>query len=133
MATLASVRFYERCRRRRAAQDFKAYEGLIDTPTNLGVVAAGADSAVSITLPANARLAISLDDITVAKDLSIKDTVNQVYGGGGVADFVQRLDVTPRGREVVVHRSLTCPSGDCKLYILDFWRRPYVIATATFS
>jgi len=131
-AALASAQFYAR-RRRRIAQDISAYSGLVATPTNLGAVAANADSGVSVTLPANARLAIALDDVTVASDLSIKDGVNQVFGAGGAADFVQKLDTTQRGREVVVHRSLTCPSGTCSLYVLDAWSRPLLIATATFT
>jgi hypothetical protein len=225
-APLASASFYAR-RRRRIAQDLSAFASLIATPANLGAVAADADSGTAVTLPANARLAISLDDVTVAfdaysdtfvaadvgdsftvspahgfvtgdgpfefvagggvlptgvsegtlywlivtsttafqvaasqadalaetevtisnagtphatrvvkrveGDLSIKDGVDQVYGGGGVADFVQKLDQTPKGRDVVVHRSLACPSGTCSLYVLDAWSRQLLIATATFT
>lgn len=133
MATaLASVQFYAR-RRRRIAQDIHSYASLIATPADLGVVAVSSDSAVFVTLPANGRLAISLDDVTVEGDLSIKDGVDQVYGPGGAADFVQRLDQTPRAREVVVHRSAVCPSGVCSLYVVDSWQRPLLIATATFT
>ena len=135
MATplIASVRYNAR-RRRRIAQNLSAYAVLIETPEDLGNVAANADSATSFVLPADGRLAVSLDDVTVASDISLKDNDSgQVFGGGGVADFVQKLSVLRRGREIVVHRSLACPSGDCSIYILDEWQNPFLIATATFT
>jgi hypothetical protein len=99
----------------------------------LGNVAANADSGTSITIPADGRLAVSLDDVTVAGDISLDDTVVQTSGGGGVADFVQRLAIVPKGREVVVHRDTGCPAGACSIYVLDEWQRPHLIATATFT
>ena len=127
----ASVQYFAR-RRRRIAQNISAYKSLIASPASLGSVAANGDSS-AVTLPADGRLAVSLDTSTSASDISINDGVDQTYGSGGAADFVQRLDSTPKGRQVVIHRAAGCPAGACSLYVLDEWQRPQLIATATFT
>lgn len=129
------TRFHAR-ERRRAAQDLKEFDALRDSPQNLGTVAAGGDSASSVTLPANARLAVSLDDVTDENDLSLKnndDPQDQVFGGGGPADFVQKLSRFREAQEITVHRDTDCPSGSFTMYVLDEWERPFAIATATFT
>jgi len=134
MATpLTASAQYNARRRRRIAQNVSAYAEFVATPEDLGNVAANADSATAITLPADGRLAVALDDVTDPADISLKDGVGETFGNGGVADYVQRLSVFPRGREVVVHRATGCPAGTCSIYLLDEWQRPLLIATATFT
>lgn len=132
MRTRQQICVHNAIQRRKAAQNKSDFSALFGSPASLGSVAAGASSS-TVAVPANARLGVSLDVITDPQDLAVDDGVNIVYGGGGAADFVQRLDVVPESREVAIVRALGCPAGSATLYFLDEWELPFVIATATFT
>lgn len=133
MATLRQMAVYNAMQRRKRLQDKSDFAPLFASPEALGNVAAGATSATTFTMPANARLGVSLDALTDPGDISVDDGVNVVSGGGGAADVVQRLDVVPEGREVAIVRALGCPAGAATIYLLDEWNLPFAVATATFT
>lgn len=117
----------------RTRRTVKAYQGLIDTPANLGNVGVAGTSA-ALALPANGRLGVSFSvpvaagdlrlDIGPNKSLNIPAlAANQVYRPGVVGERGQALTVVRSG----------APTGTATVYIIDGIGRARAIATATFT
>ena len=119
-------------KRRKAAQDLSKYKSLIASPTSLGSAAAGA-SLTAFKLLANSEYAVSINAVTVAQDISLNYGTRSIKTSGGAADKLFKIGRLERGRNITITRAASCPAGTLKLYVLDEWERPRLIATGTFS
>lgn len=117
-------------KRRRVAKDITSYKQLAASPTDLGTAAAGA-SLTALPLPANARLALSVDTATTTGDITVTIGDHTINIRGGDAGALQPLGFHERGQEVVVNN--VSATGALTLYVLDDWSRPTAIATGTLS
>jgi hypothetical protein len=127
------VMAYQRRRRTKLARDINMFSSLVNSPFDLGSASAGNALGNTFNLPGTARLGVSIDAVTAAGDITVS-VGGRVFGiAGGAADRVFRLDVGIRGREVELSRGVGAPAGNVKLYVLDEWQRPYVVAEGVFS
>jgi len=124
---------YRNRRRRRSAQDLRAYAALIASPFDLGTAAAGNDLPNTFQLPANGYLGIAIDASSSAGDLSVSIGGRNVGIAGGGADQIFRLGYAERAEEIEVSIGSGAPSGAVTLYVFDEWFRPFAIATGTVS
>ncbi len=107
---------YSAWKRRKVAQDVKAYRFLAATP---------GDATVGITLPANALIGVSSDTATNQGDIVVSFSADQITIPGGPAGKVFELIYGERGELVKVVSS----TGNATLHVLDQWHRPTAIAT----
>lgn len=127
MATRRTASLAANRRRRRIAQDLVAYKDLIANPEDLGSLTSGSESG-ELFLPANARLAVSLDDVTAAGDIVVAG--RSIVGG--VAGRLFSLGYFERG-PITVTRGGQARGGELTLHVLDEWGHARAIATATFA
>lgn len=133
MPSTKEVKFYQRRKRNKLTREINSFSSLVSSPFDLGTAAAGNALPETFNLPGTARLGVSLDAVTETGDITIS-IGSRSYGiAGGAADKVFKLDVGIRAREIEVSRGSGAPAGDVKLYVLDEWQRPYVIAEGVFS
>lgn len=132
-----SAQIRARLRRDRLKRELdKAFAALIADPHDFGTIAADATSAMNLTMPAGARLALALDVAIDAEDIAIN-----VTGGGHPSfthpaldgDEIHRGDWAEENRVVSVTREAGCPAGDFTLYQVDAQSIYRIIGTATFS
>jgi hypothetical protein len=119
-------------KRRKAAQEHKSFAALRAAPAALGSAAAGG-SLQAFKLPANARLALSVNAPTVTGQVTAAINGHTLGIMGGKAGAVQPLGLWERGQELVIKRAAGGPAGTVTLYVLDDWSRPSPIATGTFT
>lgn len=115
---------YHARRRRREAQDVKAYQVLIASPVDL--------SGGPLTLPANGYLAIGANGNTVLADYTItigSVTLDVTALVGGAVPL--RLGYFERGAEVTISHDAGV-ARTITVYLLDQWRRPFEIAARAF-
>lgn len=107
------------CKRRRAAQNFTAFAGMIASPVSMGF----------FIMPANARLAVASLADSVGGTLVVTLNAGEpdertITPPSLVANEIFRLPYIERGRKINI-----AASHDTWIYVLDQWHRPYHIAT----
>lgn len=126
----AHAALYHARRRRRAAQDFKDFEGDIASPFDLGTVAATTPLPNPYVMPANSRLAISFSTGITQGQLTVDIGAKTVETTALSADEIYRLEVGEEAEEIIPTAAI---AGTVTLYVLDEWQRPSAIATGTFT
>jgi hypothetical protein len=124
--------YFAAIKRRKIAQEVSRYRSLVASPASLGSCAAGA-SLTALVLPQNARLAISLNAITTANDISVSVGTRTMRTTGAASAVSQKIGWHERSRHLVVNRLASCPAGTLSVWLLTEWGQRYLIATGTFS
>lgn len=121
-----------RQKRRRGETLKSKFATLIGTPQTLGGGLAPVASA-ALALPANARLAASSDVPVAAGAVVVNVAGGRVLGTPAlVADQIYEVGYLEAGKTVTLEKT-TAGAGTITLYYLDEWKRPYPIASATFT
>jgi hypothetical protein len=122
-SSVATRQYYAR-RRRREAQDFTAYNGVVASPVDLGMD--------TLALPANGYIGIGSDTDLAAGDITITFGGHAIDVGALTHDAVpMRLGRFERSEEVTITQNAG-PSCLVTVYVFDQWRRSYAIATRSF-
>ena len=113
----------------------KAFDVLVATPHDFGTLAADSTSVTNLAMPAGARLAIAVDVVLDAEDVTI--TIAGASLGfthpALLADQIYRGVWAEKTMVVSVTREIGCPAGAFTLYQVDAQGLHRAIGTATFS
>lgn len=121
-----------RQKRRRAEALKSRFAALIATPQTLAGGLAPAASA-ALALPANARLAVSSDVPVAAGAVVVNVAGGRVLGTPALsANQIYEVGYIEAGKEVTLEKTVA-GAGTITLYFLDDWKRPFSIATSTFT
>ncbi len=102
--------------RRKLAQNFSAFKTAIGAP---------ADMLTPFAWPANCRFAISYSTPLAQGDLTVNVGPKGYKTPALAANQVHRMEYANRGKLISY---TTAIPGKLKLYVLDEWNRPYLVA-----
>ena len=131
MPTELDAALYHSRERLRNARRIDKAQALIDSPHDLGTVAAGNPSSSPLTLPYDAEYGISFSAGITSGELTVATEPSRSLGTPDLAaDQVRKLGFFHKDRTFTPASDV---AGDVTLYIFDNWSRPKAIATGTFS
>lgn len=118
--------------RRRDAEDFTHFAGLVSAPHDFGTILAG-NSSGSISLPANCHLALGYSGlISHDGDLAVGYRGRTIGTPAGLAVGRQHyLGHFEKDAPINIITTGLLVAGTFTLYALNRWRKPYAIATGT--
>jgi len=134
-----AARAFYRVRRRKLKQDEKAFinAGLAATPHDFGAQAAGAGSPNNLTLPANARFAVSHSVGLSPEDFSMSTFLGGEVGHDNAettgANGIQEIrHYYPKNQDIHIFRRVGSLAGTLSVYFLGPNNTRTLIATATW-
>ena len=129
--SLQAALYWARKRRKTAAR-VRAFAALIASPQALtGTIAPGISGALA--MPANGLLAVSYSVPTTSGQVVVNTNGGKTFGTPDLAaDEIRQVGYVESGQLVDIQITAAVP-GTATLYILDDWRIPSAIATATFT
>lgn len=121
-----------RQKRRLAEASRSRFSALISTPQTLAGGQAPAASA-ALALPANARLAVSSDVPVASGEVVVNVAGGRVLGTPALAaNQIYEVGYVESGKQITLEKTVA-GAGTITLYFLDDWKRPFSIATSTFT
>lgn len=124
---------YRNLKRRRAAQDRRAFNALVAAPFDLGSAAAGDALPNTFNLPARSRLAVSVSEDVESGDVVVSIGARNHPVPDLAADVLHRIPLGERAEVVTVSSDVGAPAADVTLYVLDEWSVSAEIANGSIS
>ena len=129
---------YYRRAKRRSKRDLSEFirQGITPlAPFAFGNTAAAGSSANTLTLPANGRFVLELDDAVIAADYGIDDQTTAFDNvNAGAAD--SKLEIRRyfrKDQDIQIVRAVTCPAGALNVYFQELGGKLTLIGTAVFT
>jgi hypothetical protein len=107
---------------------------LVATPHDFGNLAADATTVTNLSMPTNARLALSHSVAVSLGDITVNIGGRKNFGHPDLdADIVQRGQVAEEGMVISITRGAAAIAGTFTLYFVDPYGVAVAIGTATFT
>lgn len=122
---------YHSRERRRDLNRKRSFSGQVASPFALGSVASGGSSPNALSLLDSIEIGISFSASVTAGQLTVATNTGRTISTPALdANQIHRLGFIEKGVDLTPSCSV---AGDVTIHILDQWRRPFIIATGTFT